>query len=263
MTLSRMTVAQITRILNQENIEPPVIKALESDDRVSVVRLLNKWRQKKAQKLNEMSRLEQLYTYERYFYEEGYDLIAGIDEAGRGPLAGPVVVAAVILPHNYFLPSLNDSKKLSPKQRQELYHKIKQDAIAVSSWFVHEHDIDKLNIYQATLLGMYKVVENLNPTPHAILIDAMPLRDVNVPTRSIIDGDALSASIAAASIIAKVERDAFMNELDQQYPAYGFAKHKGYATAEHVRALNQFGPCPVHRRSFEPIKSWEGTVEDK
>ena len=172
-------------------------------------------------------------------------------------MAGPVVVAAVILPLGCYLPSINDSKKLSAKQREELYYEIKEKAIAISSCVVDVHTIDQLNIYQATVYGMYQVIEKLSLQPDYVLIDAVSLPQLRMPFLPIIHGDAKSASIAAASIIAKVERDHIMQEMDKEFPGYGFAKHKGYGTKEHITALEHFGFCAIHRKSFEPIKSME------
>jgi len=251
-----MTVAQITQLLVQHDVSLQVINSLKQDSRISVIRQLAKWHQQQEKLLLEKQRLQRLYKQERLLVSCGYNLIAGVDEAGRGPLAGPVVVGAVILPMGFHLPLLNDSKKLSAKQREELYHRIKEVAIAVQYVVIDRETIDHVNIYQATMLGMYTAIQQLVPQPDAVLIDAVPLPDLIMPSVSLIGGDAISASIGAASIIAKVERDRIMMEMDEQFPHYGFAKHKGYGTTEHMKALAQYGPCPEHRQSFEPIKSW-------
>ena len=203
----------------------------------------------------ERSRVAALYAYEDAAAAEGCDIVAGVDEAGRGPIAGPVSVAAVILPRGLYLPKLNDSKKLSPKVREELFDEIQAKAIAVSSALIDAKTIDRINIYQATMNGMYESIFSLAPQPQKVLIDAVPLDRLPMPSESIIKGDAKSASIAAASIIAKVTRDRLMDAYDRQYPEYGFAHHKGYGTAEHLAALRKYGPCPIHRLSFEPIRS--------
>lgn len=251
-----MTVAQITQLLGSNDVSIDIINDLKQDSRVSVSRLLMKWQQKQENLFLEKERIQGLYEQERLLKSCGYDLIAGVDEAGRGPLAGPVVVGAVILPLGFHLPHINDSKKLSAKQRDQLYDVIKEVAIDVQYTVIDMETIDRINIYQATILGMYSTIEKLSPQPHAVLIDAVPLPDLIMPSVSLIGGDAISASIGAASIIAKVERDRIMLKLDEEFPQYGFAKHKGYGTAEHIRALQQYGPCPIHRKSFEPIKSW-------
>lgn len=259
MEVNNMTVSQIARLLAEKSVEREILAQLQLDSRISVVRLVQKWNRQQAAEKSEKQRVYNLYQQERILTGQGYSLIAGIDEAGRGPLAGPVVIAAVILPLNHYLPCLNDSKKLSPKQREQLYIAIQQAAVAISYIVVDVDKIDSLNIYQATIEGMYQAIDGLTPSPQAALIDAVPLPKLAIPSSSLIGGDAISASIAAASIIAKVERDHLMDKLDQRYPQYGFAKHKGYGTADHIRAIRQYGPCPIHRRSFEPVKSWEGT----
>lgn len=252
-----MTVAEITNFLEHENLSAAMISKLKQDQRVSVSRLLVKWEKRKEQDLVEKERIQGLYSQERILAEQGYDFIAGVDEAGRGPLAGPLVIGAVILPLGCHLPYINDSKKLSAKQREYLYHAIKEVAISVQHTVIDIDVIDRLNIYQATILGMYNVINELHQKPQAVLIDAVPLPNLEIHSLSLIGGDAISASIGAASIIAKVERDNLMLELDHQFPQYGFAKHKGYGTPDHLKALQKHGPCPIHRRSFEPIKSWE------
>jgi len=259
--ISSMTVTQITQLLIQNDVSIQIINSLKQDLRVSVTRLLAKWQQKQENLLLEKQRVQHLYEQERLLTSSGYNLIAGVDEAGRGPLAGPVVVGAVILPLGCHLPFINDSKKLSAMQREKLYHLIREVAIAVQYAVIDRETIDRLNIYQATVLGMYTAIQQLVPRPEAVLIDAVPLPDLTIPSVSLIGGDAISASIGAASIIAKVERDRIMLTLDEQFPHYGFAKHKGYGTAEHMKALEQYGPCPMHRQSFEPIKSWKKTKD--
>jgi ribonuclease HII len=254
-----MTVSQIAQLLEEKSVEKEILEQLQLDSRISVTRLVHKWIRQQAVEMLEKQRVHNLYHKERILTRQGYPLITGVDEAGRGPLAGPVVIAAVMLPLNHYLPFLNDSKKLSPKQRENLYIAIKQAAVAVNHIVVDVDKIDSLNIYQATIRGMYQAIAGLKPFPQAALIDAVPLPKLAILSTSLIGGDAISASIAAASIIAKVERDHLMEKMDQKYPQYGFAKHKGYGTADHIRAIRKYGPCPIHRRSFEPIKSWEGT----
>jgi ribonuclease HII len=260
--IANMTVANVSQLLESDTVSQELITLLKQDPRISVAQLIKKWERRQAQTLLEQKRLYDLFKFERSLYEQGFELIAGVDEAGRGPLAGPVVIGAAILPANFNLPRLNDSKKVSAKQRELLYDKIKQSAISTAFSIVDVATIDEINIYQATVKGMYEVVDQLNPAPHAVLIDAVPLPDLNIYAASIINGDALSASIAAASIIAKVERDRIMDRYDLEYPQYGFARHKGYATAEHFAALVEHGPCPIHRQSFEPIKTLVKDYED-
>lgn len=194
-----------------------------------------------------------LLEYEKKLYTKGIELIAGVDEVGRGPLIGPVVAAAVILPRNYKLEGLNDSKKLSEKKRDEFYKIINKDAIAIGIGIIDEKIIDKVNIYEATKLAMKDAINSLKIKPEHILIDAMPL-DLDIPTTSIIKGDSKSLSIAAASVIAKVTRDRMMYELDELYPMYGFGSHKGYPTKRHIEAINKYGLIEGYRKTYAPIK---------
>lgn len=197
-----------------------------------------------------------LYQYEEQLEDLGIKYIAGVDEVGRGALAGPVVVAAVILPLNLRIKGINDSKKLSLKKRNELYKIILNEALAVNVSFIDERVIDEINIYEATKKGMLEAISGLKIKPEHVLIDAMPLRELAIAHTSIIHGDALSASIGAASIIAKVTRDEYMDKMDIKYPNYGFKHHKGYCTKEHLEALEKYGPCEIHRKSFAPVKKF-------
>lgn len=197
-----------------------------------------------------------LYQYEEQLEDLGIKYIAGVDEVGRGPLAGPVVVAAVILPLNLRIKGINDSKKLSLKKRNELYKIILNEALAVNVSFIDERVIDEINIYEATKKGMLEAISGLKIKPEHVLIDAMPLRELAIAHTSIIHGDALSASIGAASIIAKVTIDEYMDKMDIKYPNYGFKHHKGYCTKEHLEALEKYGPCEIHRKSFAPVKKF-------
>lgn len=259
MKTETMNVSQITSLLQQQQELPlPVVESLRTDSRPTVRRLFEKWLTREQHREQEIRRVRELYLYESAYYDQCQPLVAGIDEAGRGPLAGPVVVAAVILPKYTYLPSLNDSKQLSAAQREKLYCTIKETALAINWQSISIDLIDKINIYQATVYGMYQAIAALQPAAQAVLIDAVKLPKLSVPWQAIIGGDALSASIAAASVIAKVERDRIMIKLNQQYPGYGFDKHKGYGTKEHLEALRRLGPSPVHRRSFEPVKSGGG-----
>ena len=181
---------------------------------------------------------------------EGYALICGVDEAGRGPLAGPVCAAAVILPPDAELPGLNDSKKLSEKKRELLFPLIQEQAVAWSVAFASVEEIEELNILRATFLAMNRAIAGLDPKPDLALIDGNQNREIAMPSRTVIHGDARCACIAAASILAKVSRDRLMKELALKYPQYGFEKHKGYGTKAHYAALREYGPCPIHRRSF-------------
>lgn len=192
-----------------------------------------------------------MLEYENSLIKEGYRLIAGIDEAGRGPLAGPVTVAVCIMPldADKIIDGVNDSKKLTPRKREELYDKIINTATAYSIVNIGEKVIDEINILNATKLGMKKCLENIDVTPDYVLIDAVKI-DSEIPYSAIIHGDALSYSIACASILAKVSRDRLMTTFDEKYQGYGFAKHKGYGTKMHVEKLKELGPCDIHRKSF-------------
>ena len=194
-----------------------------------------------------------LYKYEEELYDAGFKNICGVDEAGRGPLAGPVVVAACILPPFLRIPGVNDSKQLSEKKREELYKIIIKNAVAYNIVFINEKIIDEINIYEATKKGMLEAINGLKVPADYVLIDAMPLGELKTNNKSIIHGDALSASIACASILAKVSRDHYMEKMDIKYPNYGFKHHKGYGTKMHMEALEKFGPCKIHRKSFEPV----------
>ena len=197
-----------------------------------------------------------LWLFEKKAFQKGFSRIAGIDEAGRGPLAGPVVSAAVIIPIFLQIPGVSDSKKLSPKQREYLYEKIYDLAVSVGIGIVDPFEIDRINILQAALLSMAMAVENLAPQPDCLLIDGTFLISSALPQEAIPKGDALSVSIAAASIVAKVTRDRLMKRYHQDYPQFEFSKHKGYPTKAHKKAIRKFGCCPIHRRSFKGVKEY-------
>ena len=195
--------------------------------------------------------MSDLWSYERACRDEGFATVCGVDEAGRGPLAGPVCAAAVILPQDLEIEGLNDSKKLTEKRREVLYDVIVREAVAYGIAFADEKEIDEINILQATFLAMRRAVEQLSVRPSIVLVDGNREPDLgDLPVKTIVKGDSLSANIAAASILAKVTRDRFMLEQDAIYPQSGFAVHKGYGTKAHYAALTQYGACPIHRRSF-------------
>ncbi len=195
-----------------------------------------------------------LYLYEQDLYDKGVKLIAGVDEAGRGPLAGPVVAAAVILKKDAKFTYVDDSKKLTEKQRNLALIEIKENAIAIGIGISSVEEIDLINIYRAAREAMLSAIQQLSVKPEFLLIDAMPM-EIDIPYLSLIKGDALSVSIAAASIVAKTTRDAYMMEMDKLFPHYGFKNHKGYGTKEHLEALEMYGITPIHRKTYEPIKS--------
>jgi len=228
------------------------IEKYSKDHRDGVKRLVASYTKKLDNFKKELARLSHMQDYERIYQGKGYRLIAGIDEVGRGPLAGPVVSAAVILPteiSSNFL-GINDSKKLSADKRQKFFQIIKQEAIAVGVGIVEHDVIDKINILNATKLSMKYAVGNMEVTPDYLLIDAVALNDIGIPNRPIISGDQKSVSIAAASIIAKVTRDMMMEGYHDMYPEYNFMSNKGYGVAEHVTAIKEYGLTPIHRRSF-------------
>ena len=202
-------------------------------------------------KENEEERMSRLKKTDKEFYDMGLNYICGIDEAGRGPLAGPVVVASVIMPKDSKIEGVNDSKKVSEKKREKLYDQILEEAISYGIGIIYQDEIDDINILQATKKGLTEALKSMKVKPDAILVDALTGIDtLGIPYKSIIKGDATSYSIAAASIVAKVTRDRIMREWDSVYPEYGFAGHKGYGTAKHIAAIKQYGLCPIHRKSF-------------
>lgn len=231
----------------------PLLEELKSDSRKGVQLLVKKWNSRFEQKKQEEDKFYEMTRYERKVRHEGYQLIAGIDEVGRGPLAGPVVAAAVILPPTFKLLGLDDSKKLTEAKREEYYDYIQQHALSIGIGIINSEEIDAINIYEATKKAMLSAISKLEMQPDYLLIDAMVL-DTPYPTESIIKGDSNSISIAAASVIAKVTRDRMMKEFHYEYPEYLFSKNMGYGTKEHLMALEQYGITPIHRKSFEPVK---------
>ncbi len=201
------------------------------------------------------------HKYEKELYKKGITLIAGVDEVGRGPLIGPVVAAAVILPQNYKLEGLTDSKKLSEKKRESFYEIIKKDALAIGIGIVSEKIIDEVNIYEATKIAMKEAINNLKIKPEHILIDAMPL-DLDIPTTSIIKGDLLSITISAASVIAKVTRDHMLYEIDKEYPMYDLKNNKGYGTKKHMKAIKEYGITKYHRLSYKPVSDYKDKINN-
>lgn len=242
-------------VRRERRVPKGLLEALDVDKRQGAQQLAKRIRSRYRDNRSEGQRLHFLLRFEIDLWAQGYGMIAGVDEAGMAPLAGPVVAGAVILPQNYKLRGLNDSKKiLDPEKRTELAHQIKQDAVCWSVGVAEVEEIDKINIYHAGLLAMQRAVQGLSSQPDFILVDARRIPNTQTPQRGIIRGDALSASIAAASIIAKTTRDAHMLEMDQLYSGYGLASHKGYPTPEHCRALQDLGALPIHRRSFARVR---------
>ena len=231
------------------------MEALENDPRVGARDVASRIRNIRRRRRAESNRLRELLRFEIELWDQGFEAIAGVDEAGMAPLAGPVVAGAVILPKNYKLQGLNDSKKILVASKREcMAAQIKTDAVCWSTGRAEVEEIDDLNIYHAGLLAMRRAVEGLAMKPDFVLVDARTIPHCAAPQRGIIRGDTLSASIAAASIIAKTTRDAYMKEMDCLYPGYGLGSHKGYPTAAHFQALGSLGVLPIHRRSFAPVR---------
>ena len=237
-----------------QRLDDPLLTEWEQDSRSGVIQAIAKRKKEIQKRLDEDERLEGMLAYEKECYARGMELIAGVDEVGRGPLAGPVVAAAVILPKACKILGLNDSKKIPKSKHKEIYEAVLQNAIAIGIGVKDNHVIDQVNIYEATKLAMMEAIGQLEPQPQHLLIDAMKL-DLPIPQTSIIKGDANSLSIAAASIVAKVTRDQMMEEFDCEYPGYDFTQNAGYGTANHLAGLDKLGVTPIHRRSFEPVKS--------
>ena len=237
-----------------DELDHPLFEELILDGRAGVQAAISKRKRELQKQVDEDLRLEKMLAYEKELYTQGIHLIAGVDEVGRGPLAGPVVAAAVILPKACKIPGLNDSKKIPKSKHKEIYEAVLQNAIAIGIGIKDNQVIDQVNIYEATKLAMMEAIGQLEPQPQHLLIDAMKL-DLPIPQTSIIKGDANSLSIAAASIVAKVTRDQMMEEFDREYPGYDFAQNAGYGTANHLAGLQKLGVTPIHRRSFEPVKS--------
>ncbi|WP_078547164.1 ribonuclease HII [Litchfieldia alkalitelluris] len=230
-----------------------LLKQLKNDTRKGVQQLLAKWKKIQQEKRNDKELFIQMSQFEENLYSNGVKYIAGIDEVGRGPLAGPVIAAAVILPRDFYLPGLNDSKKLTELKREQLYVEIAQSALSIGVGIIDANKIDEVNIYQATKLAMKQAILKLSIKPDHLLIDAMQL-SIQIPQTSIIKGDSKSYSIAASSIIAKVTRDRLMKRLGMEYPQYGFEQNMGYGTSLHLEALQNYGVTDHHRRSFAPVR---------
>lgn len=243
-----------TKLAKITNMADPYVLSLAEDPRKGVQNLLEQLERKVDRQKALAEKYDAMQSYERFCQKQGHFLIAGIDEVGRGPLAGPVVAAAVILPSDHKILGLNDSKQLNEKKRNELAAIIKEQAVAIGIGQVSAAEIDRVNIYQASRLAMTQAVNELAVKPHHLLIDAMQI-DLDLPQEKIIKGDAKSVSIAAASIIAKVYRDALMKEYHERYPFYGFDKNAGYGTKAHLQGLKAHGITPIHRKSFAPVKN--------
>ncbi|MCA1062354.1 ribonuclease HII [Rossellomorea aquimaris] len=253
MAAGQKTIREIKEIIQSSSDLDPILEEFKKDERIGVQKLLKQCEQAHLKRVKEREEFNVLTKYEQEIRKEGYSYIAGIDEVGRGPLAGPVVAAAVILPEDFYLPGLNDSKKLSEARREEFYEYIKEHATSIGVGMIHADEIDSINIFEATKKAMYEALINLEVMPEYLLIDAMKIHSP-FPSQSIIKGDSKSISIAAASIIAKVTRDRLMKEYAGTFPGYSFEKNAGYGTKDHLSGLEKFGVTPIHRKSFAPVK---------
>lgn len=253
--LARLSVSELrARFLGRGRALPEGLEArLEADPRAGAREVLRLVRKRREENRAEGQRLRHLLRYERELWERGVAHVAGVDEAGMAPLAGPVVAAACILPRDYRPRGIDDSKQLDRKERERLAEDVKGNAVCWAVARAEVDEIDGLNIYRAGLLALTRAVRGLAVVPGHVLVDARKL-EIRLPQTPIVHGDALSLTIAAASILAKTTRDALMAEMDRQHPGYGFARHKGYPTAEHFDALGRLGACPIHRRSFQPVR---------
>jgi len=257
---SGLTIREIADFLRHGDPDEAWLAALAADGRAGVRRLGERAQRARERMQRQRRRLEGLLALERARRAEGYVHIAGVDEAGVGPLAGPVVAAAVILPDEVPLPGLDDSKALSPLERVRLYDAILASGARVGIGLADPAEIDRLNVLQATRLAWRRAVGQLDPRPDLLLVDGRHRVDLDIPQVAIVDGDARCAAIAAASIVAKVTRDRVMCDLDARYPQFGFARHKGYATAAHLAAIRHYGCSPAHRRTFLPLRLFQHSL---
>lgn len=257
MASERLTIADLKRryVDRARPLPLGIEEQLLSDPRPSARALLEAVARRRRENRSEGQRLRTMLRFERALWDTGIVHVAGIDEAGMSPLAGPVAAAAVVFPPGFRLPGVDDSKKLDPKERERLAPLIRKAAVAYCVALVEHDEIDRINIYWAGILAMRRAVEGLGLGPQYLLIDGRRLKELPIAQRRIDHGDEKSLSIAAASILAKTTRDALMMDLDRLYPAYGFAQHKGYPVREHVAALSRHGPCPIHRLSFAPVRN--------
>ena len=255
--MEKRSIKEVKMLLEEiKSLSDERLTELRSDERKGVQDLIAKFERQFAKKAERAAHFEEMQSFERAAKQKGYRMIAGIDEVGRGPLAGPVVAAAVILPEGMEDIGLDDSKKLSAKKREEIFEMIKEQAVAIGIGIVDAFTIDKINIYEASKVAMKRAIELLPEQPDYLLIDAMRL-DTGIPEEGIIKGDAKSISIAAASIVAKEVRDQMMKDYEQLYPGYGFAQNAGYGTKAHIEGLEKLGPTPIHRMTFAPVKEYQ------
>lgn len=250
----KKSIAELRELFRNDELTEERIDQLRSDERKGVQAIINSYEKKKQKEEQLKKQFVNMQAYEHALAKRGFRLIAGVDEAGRGPLAGPVVAASVILPSDFTLYGLTDSKQLNEKQRLNFYHTVKEQAITYNVSIIDNQTIDRMNIFEATKLAMIQSLKALDPQPDHSLIDAVKLTGLNHPTTPIIKGDQKSVSIAAASIIAKVTRDLLMKEIHKEFPSYDFKSNMGYGTKHHVEQIKKRGITPYHRKSFAPVK---------
>lgn len=254
MDIKELSVSKVKELVDaQEKLDSELLCLLENDNRMGVNLLAKQYRNSLAKKELLLEQFTKMHDYENHYWAKGHEFVAGIDEAGCGPLAGPVVAAAVILPKDTDLMGLNDSKKLTEAKRKYYADAIREQAVAWAVAQASPTEIERFNIYKAAQIAMARAVERLDTPPTALLIDAKKLPQFNIPQEPIIKGDSKSISIAAASVLAKVSRDALMLEYDRKFPMYGFKDHMGYGTAAHMVALKKHGPCLIHRKGYAPV----------
>lgn len=253
--MGKQSIADLKAMFAAEQVDQHVLEMLKMDDRKGVQQLIRQYERKKQKEDALRLKFQEMCLYEKQQWASGCRMIAGMDEAGRGPLAGPVVAAAVILPPDFELLGLNDSKQLSEKARNQYYEIITEQALSYHIAVVSNQIIDEINIFEATKRAMHEAVAHLNPKADFCLIDAVVLNDLPCPSLAITKGDAKSVSIAAASILAKTARDRLMRQLHDEYPQYDFASNMGYGTAHHLKMLEEHGPTPYHRQSFAPVRN--------
>ncbi|WP_018250082.1 ribonuclease HII [Orenia marismortui] len=259
MDLSDLTIKEIKKkVKSLEVVSEDLIEKLALDSRKGVQRLAQQILRKQKKELEARNKFRRMSVHENRLREQGYKVLGGIDEAGRGPLAGPVVASVVILPEEIYISGLDDSKKLSEKKREELFDIIQNQAIDIGVGIVHNKRIDEINILQATYQAMREAINNLDVSPEFLLVDAETIPNISTPQAAIVEGDSHSISIAAASIIAKVTRDRMLLDYHKQYPEFNFASHKGYGTQEHIQALREHGPTEIHRTSFKIVNELIG-----
>ncbi|SES74677.1 RNase HII [Oceanobacillus limi] len=253
--MKKQSIASIKELFDDNSVDEQLLRVLKQDERKGVQQLIHRYEKQKIKQQELEKVYEEMCSYEKIQFANGNKLVAGVDEAGRGPLAGPVVAAAVILPVDFKLLGLNDSKLLTEGQRQQFFDFIKEKSISYGISIVSNDTIDEINILEATKLAMRNAISQLDPCPDHTLVDAVPLEGLACTSESIIKGDAKSISIAAASILAKVTRDRIMKEIHTNYPIYNFSSNMGYGTKDHVNNLYQYGASPYHRKTFAPVKN--------